>query len=72
MGVAINLVIFPLSSLSEVGIRSSRFHAAAGPGTRVIFLCVDQYSPHHKALTCTSYNRVKSWVSNERTEAEII
>ena len=30
MGVAINFVIFPLSSLSEVGIGSCRFHVVAG------------------------------------------
>ena len=72
MGVATNFVIFPLSSLSEVGIRSCRFHAAAGPGTRISFICVAQYSPDHKALTCNSYNHVKSRVSNERTDAEIM
>ena len=71
MGVAINLVFFPLSYLSGVGIRSRRFHAAVGPGTHVSFICVAQYSQDHKALTCKSYNRVKSRVSNERTEAEI-
>ena len=46
--------------------------AAAGLGTHVSFICVAQYSPGHKALTCKSYNRVKSRVSNERTEAEIM
>ena len=35
MGIIINFV-FPQSSLSEVGIRSCRFDAAAGTGTRVI------------------------------------
>ena len=49
MGVATNFVIFPLSFLSEVGIRSCRFHAAADPGTRVSFISVAQYSPDHKA-----------------------
>ena len=43
----------------------------AGRGTRVIFICVAQYSPGHNALTCKIYNRVKSRVSNERTEAEM-
>ena len=32
----------------------------AGPGTRVSFICVAQYSPDNKALTCKSYTRVKS------------
>ena len=72
MGVAINFVIFPLSSLGEVGIRSYRFHAAAGPGTRGSFLFVAQYSPDHKMLTCRSCTRVESRVPNERTEAEIM
>ena len=44
MGVAINFVIFPQSSISEVGIRSCTFHAA-GPGTRVSHISVAQYSP---------------------------
>ena len=67
MSVAINFVIFPISSQSEVCIRSCRFHATAGPGTRVSLTCVARYSPdhHHKALTCKSYNRVKSRVSHE-------
>ena len=43
----------------------------AGRGTRVIFICVAQYSPDHNALTCKIYNRVKSRVSNELTEAEM-
>ena len=72
MGVATNFVIFPLSALNEVGVGSCRFHAAAGPGTRVSFTCVAQCSPDHKTLTFTSYNCVKSRVSNERTEAEIM
>ena len=42
MGVATNFVIFLLSSPSEVGIRSRRFHASAGPGMRVSFICVAQ------------------------------
>ena len=62
----------PLSTLSEAGIRSCRFHAAVGPRTRVSFIYVAQYSPDQKALTCKSYNRVKSRVSNERTGAEIV
>ena len=57
---------------SDCGIGPCKFHAAAGPGTRVSFICVAQYSPNHKALTCKNYNRVKSRVSNERTEAEIM
>ena len=72
MGIAINFVIFPLSSPTEVGIRSCRFHAAAGPGTRVSFMCVALHSPDHKALTCKRFNRVKSHVSNERMETEIM
>ena len=72
MGVAINFVIFSQSSMSEVGIGFCRFHIAAAPGMRVSFICVAQYSPDHKSLTCKSYNRVKSRVSNERTEAEIM
>ena len=72
MGVAKKLWYFPLSSLGEVGIRSCKFQAAASPGTRVSFICGAQYSPNHKALTCKSDNRVKSRVSNERTEAEIL
>ena len=36
------------------------------------FICVAQYSPDHKALTCKSCNRVKSRVLNERTEAEFM
>ena len=42
---------------------------AASPRTCVIW--VAQYIPDHKALTCESYNRVKSRVSNEQTKAEI-
>ena len=49
-----------------------RFHTTAGPGTRVSFIRVAQYSPYHKALTCKRYNRVKSRVSNKRTEAKIM
>ena len=64
MGVAINFVIYPQSSISEVGIRSCIFHAV-GPGTRVSHICVAQYSPDHNALTCKSYNRVKSRVSKK-------
>ena len=72
MGVAINFVNFPLNSLSEVGIGSCKFHAAAGPGMRVSSIFVAQYSPDQKWPTCKSYNRVKSQLSNERTEAEIM
>ena len=63
---------FPTSSLSEVGDMSCRFHAAAGPETCLSFICVAQFSPDHKALTCKCENRVKSRVSNERREAEIM
>ena len=66
MGVAINFVTFPLISLSEVGIRSCRFHEAAGPGTRVNFICVAPYSPDHKALTCKSYMSNPGFQMNER------
>ena len=42
MGIVINFVIFPLSSLSEVDIRSCRFHAAVkwtnGSRNRVCFI----------------------------------
>ena len=69
---AFEFVIFSLSSLSEVGIKSCRFHATAGPGTRISLICVAQYSQDYKALNCESYNRVESRVSNERTEAQII
>ena len=64
MGVALYLLFFPLISLSEFDIRSCRFRAAADPGTRVSFICLAQYSPDHKALTCKIYTRVKSGVSN--------
>ena len=73
MGVAKNFVISPLSSLSEVGIRSCRFHAAAGPGTRVSFICVAQYSTDHKALTCKSYTRVKfqvKWTNGSKSHVK--
>ena len=56
MGVVKNFVIFPLRCLSEVGIRSCRFHAATGR-ERVSFSCVSQYSPDHTALICKSYTR---------------
>ena len=52
MVVAIIFIIFPLSSLSEIGVGSCRFYATAGRGTHVSFICVAQYSPEHKALTC--------------------
>ena len=38
----------------------------------VSYICVAQYSPDHKALTCKRYNCVKSRVSNERREANIM
>ena len=72
MGVAINFVIFPPSSWSEVGIKLCGFHASAGPGMRVSIICLAQYGPDNKALTRKKYNRVKSWLSNERTEVEIM
>ena len=63
---------FPPSSLSEVGIKSCRFLAAAGRWTRVSFIYLAQFNLDHKALTCKRDDRVKSWVSNERREAEIM
>ena len=58
--------------MCKVGIRSYKFHSAVGPGKRVSFICVTQYSPDHKTLTCKSCNLVKSRVSNERTDANIM
>ena len=72
MGVALNFVIFPLSALGAVLIRSSRFHATSGRETRVSVICVAQYIPHDKTLTCKRYNRAKSRVSKERAEADIM
>ena len=72
MSVPINFVIFLPSSLNEVGIRSCRFHVATNPGTPLGFICVAQYSPDHKALTCKRDNYVKSRVSNEQMKAEIM
>ena len=69
MGDTINFVIFPLSFLGEDGIVSFRFHAAAGPGTRVSFICMAQYSADDIAQTYKSYNRVKSRCQmNERKQ----
>ena len=39
--------------MSQVSIMSRRFHVAAGPGTRVSFICVVQYSSDYKALTAS-------------------
>ena len=69
MGVIINFVISPPSSLSKVVIRLCIFHAAASPGTRVSFICVSQYSPDHKALNCKNDNGTK-WTKGSRNHVK--
>ena len=64
---------FPLSSLRGVGIRSFRFYSADGAlVTRVNFICVTLCALDNKKLPCKSGSPVKSRVSIERREAEIM
>ena len=60
-----NFVTFPLSFLSEVGIRSCRFLVAAGPGMRVRFFMCD---PVQSRSQSANLQKLQSCQVNERKQ----